>query len=61
MATGSSANFDASSSPFGGSNALFSRSINELNLDEDSDEDVEENDDPIHRLFGESDSEGEEF
>ena len=41
----------AASSSFNGSNTTF-----ELNLDEDSDEDVVAKEDPIHMLFSDSDS-----
>ena len=47
----------AASSSSNGSNTTFSRSILELNLDEDSDEDVVAKEDPIHELFSDSDSE----
>ena len=53
----SSAASGAASSSSNGSNTTFSHSILELNLDEDSDEDVVEKEDPIHVLFSDSDSE----
>lgn len=61
MATGFSASCGSGSSPFSSSNASFGLSINELNLEEDSDEDVVASDDPINRLFGQSDSEDKDF
>ena len=56
MSPGFNANSSAATSSSNGSNTTFCHSILELNLEEDSDEDVVAKEDPIHALFSNSDS-----
>ena len=57
MAIGFNVNSSAASSSCNSSNTTFSRSILELNLDEDSYEDVVAKEDPIRTLFSDSETE----